>query len=47
MSHHIMLGQPDQALHIYRQCQRVLCQGFNLPLSDDIQLLIKQIECGS
>lgn len=47
MSHYITLGQPDQALHIYRQCQRVLCQGFNLPLSDDIQLLIKQIECGS
>ena len=44
MNHYSNLGQLDEALEIYRQCQRVLCQGFNLVLSNEIQLLVKQIQ---
>lgn len=44
MSYYVMLGQPDQALQVYRQCYRVLYKGFNLPLSREIQLLASQLE---
>ncbi|MGZ0018206.1 BTAD domain-containing putative transcriptional regulator [Nitrosomonas sp. wSCUT-2] len=44
MRHYANQGQLDEALQIYRQCQRVLCQGFNMQLSSDIQLLLKQIQ---
>jgi two-component SAPR family response regulator len=44
MSHYANRGELDEALQIYRQCQRVLCQGFNMQLSSDIQLLFKQIQ---
>lgn len=47
MSHFITLDQPGQALHVHRQCQRLLCQGFDMRLSNDMQLLIKQIQRGS
>ena len=44
MQHYIKLGWPDQALHIYRQCQRILCGGFNIPLSSEIHLLARQLQ---
>lgn len=44
MQHYIKLGWPDQALHIYRQCQRILCEGFNIPLSGEIHLLARQLQ---
>lgn len=43
MSHYVKLGQPDQALHIFQQYHQVF-KGFNIPLSNEILLLAKQLE---
>lgn len=43
MSHYIALDQPIQAIHIYQQCKQVLNEGFNIPLSNEIQSIAKQL----
>lgn len=42
MAHYIELNQPEQALQIYQQCQRIF-KGFNLILSDKIESLAKKL----
>ncbi len=43
MSYYIALDQSDQAIHIYQQCKKVLHEGFNIPLSNEIQSVAKQL----
>lgn len=47
MAYYLHLGQLGQALQIYQQCQRILCKGFNFPLSDEIQSLAEQFAVSS
>ncbi len=46
MSYYIRSGQPSLALYVYQQCWHVLCEGFNIPLSNEIQILAKRLRTG-
>ena len=43
MQHYIKLGQPDHAVHIFQNCQKIIQEGHGLCLSNKIQSLAKQL----